>query len=104
MVRGNQCLLTKNVIKLDKNCDEFIGGQETKILTSKDLVEVCKVLENERSTRATSMNCASSRSHAIVEMRLRQRWQRCCARTRREHSGEETKTLSQTDYRLGLFG
>ena len=46
------------------------GGEEIKILSTKDIITVCKLIENGRSVRSTSKNCASSRSHAIIEMRL----------------------------------
>ena len=70
LVLESTCLLTKKVVRLDTKTDEMMGGQEIKIQSSKDIIEVCKILESERSVRATSMNCASSRSHAIIELRV----------------------------------
>ena len=62
------CLLTKKLIKLDPVTDEFIAGHEIPIKSTKDIIEVCKLIEVGRSRRATKMNADSSRTHCIIEL------------------------------------
>ena len=44
--------------------------KETFIKSTADIIRMSKIVETERNTKATGMNSTSSRSHAVVEIKI----------------------------------
>ena len=65
-------LLTKTEIYFDNTINDNIGLTEFEIKSIEDVVNVCRVVEKERTTRATDMNAESSRVHCIMNIKLYQ--------------------------------
>ena len=55
---------------MDLEINELVGQKETFIKTSADIIRLSKIVETERNTAKTGMNDTSSRSHAVVEIKL----------------------------------
>lgn len=63
-------LTTKKPIWLEPTTNELIGGKEHMIESYEDIFRLGAHFENERSVGATKFNNTSSRSHAMIWIRL----------------------------------
>lgn len=63
-------LITDKQIRIHPKTNELYGIHEY-VVTSKDqLMELCALVEEKRTTRATGMNHTSSRSHLLIELKM----------------------------------
>ena len=65
-------LVTKNVVFLDPRNDELMGMTYNSIESPEDLLNLCKVVEKERTCAPTVMNHSSSRTHCFIIIKLYQ--------------------------------
>lgn len=63
-------LQTKKPCYLDLDINELVGMKETFIKSTADIIRMSKIVETERNTQKTGMNDTSSRSHAVVEIKI----------------------------------
>lgn len=63
-------LVSKRVIKLDPTTSEMHGQNETIINSPEDIFKIGQVIEDERSVSATKMNAGSSRTHALIWIKV----------------------------------
>jgi hypothetical protein len=63
-------LQTKKPCYMDLEINELVGQKETFIKSTGDIIRMSKIVETERNTAKTGMNDTSSRSHAVVEIKV----------------------------------
>ena len=63
-------MIKKESIRLDPMTDDFVCGFEQPIKGVKDLIQICRKVEDERASRSTKMNEHSSRTHCIIELTM----------------------------------
>ena len=63
-------LQTKAPVWLEPASNELMGGTETIIESYNDIFRMGELFESERSTGATNFNDTSSRSHAMIWIRI----------------------------------
>jgi hypothetical protein len=65
-------LIHKTELYFDQTINDYLGLYEYEIKSIDDIVYVCKIVEKERTTRATDMNAESSRVHCMMNAKLYQ--------------------------------
>lgn len=63
-------LVTKGPIWLEPSSNELMGGKEHLIETYEDIFKLGAIFESERTCGATKFNSTSSRSHAMIWIRI----------------------------------
>ena len=63
-------LVTKRYIWLEPTTNELMGGQEHLVETYEDIFKLGAIFESERSVGATKFNYCSSRTHAMIWIRI----------------------------------
>ena len=63
-------LVTKGPIWLDAITNELLGGAEHLIESTDDIFKLGAIFENERSCSPTKFNTTSSRSHAMIWIKI----------------------------------
>ena len=63
-------LTTKGPIWLDATTNELMGGKEHLVEKFEDIFTLGALFESERSVGATKFNSTSSRSHALIWIRV----------------------------------
>ena len=63
-------LIAKKVIWMDPDTNELMGGKEVLIENYKDIFKLGALFESQRTVGATSFNATSSRTHALIWIRI----------------------------------
>ena len=63
-------LVTKGPIWMEPTTHELMGGKEHLIENFNDIYKLGAIFESERSVGATKFNSTSSRSHAMIWIRI----------------------------------
>lgn len=63
-------LVTKGPIWMEPTTNELMGGKEHLIENFNDIYKLGAIFESERSVGATKFNFTSSRSHAMIWIRI----------------------------------
>ena len=63
-------LVTKKPIWLEPSSNELMGGKEHLIESYEDIFKLGSIFESERTVGATKFNSTSSRSHAMIWIRI----------------------------------
>lgn len=66
-------LTTKKSIWMDPNTNELMGGTEHLIESYKDIFRLGAIFESERTVGSTKFNATSSRTHALIWIRIYQK-------------------------------